>query len=269
MHNSSHDENDGILENGTASPGRPGSSGGQDAFEIRGATCPLASLRLLKPDVGLVADQFTRMPEKRYAMFLGAPLVIDLSDVRYGGPVDLEGLVRLLRDRGFAPVAVVGGGERQTARAQGLGLGAVRSLRTLNDEKPTAPPPEPQRPGRPAPPVRPRVPGEASTMVVTQPVRSGQKVYATERDLVLLGAVSPGAEVLADGNIHAYAPLRGRALAGARGAEDARVYCQRLEAELVSVAGYYLTQEDLPSNLRGKAAMFWLEDGRLLAKSLP
>ena len=87
--------------------------------------------------------------------------------------------------------------------------------------------------------------------IVTEPVRSGTQIYARGGDLIVTAAVSPGAELVADGNIHVYGPLRGRALAGASGDTSARIFCSRLEAELVSIAGRYLVSEQLPAEHQG------------------
>lgn len=107
-------------------------------------------------------------------------------------------------------------------------------------------------------------------LVVRQPVRSGQIVYAQGTDLIVLAAVNPGAQLLADGNIHVYAPLRGRAVAGVRGARDAQIFCLRCEAELVGVDAAYLVSEDIPPPLWGQAVRVWLdpEDGRCRVAAL-
>jgi septum site-determining protein MinC len=105
-------------------------------------------------------------------------------------------------------------------------------------------------------------------MVVTQPVRSGQVVYAKDNDLIVLAPVNPGGQVVADGNVHIYAALRGRAVAGAQGANEARIFCQRLEAELLAINGIYLVWEDLPPELRGRAAQMFLRDGQVVVAAL-
>ena len=97
----------------------------------------------------------------------------------------------------------------------------------------------------------------------TAPVRSGQQVYAQDRDLTICAAVGAGAEVIADGSIHVYGALRGRALAGAQGNEKARIFCREFHAELVAVAGHYKVLEEIPMELRGKPVQVWLEDGQL------
>jgi septum site-determining protein MinC len=97
-------------------------------------------------------------------------------------------------------------------------------------------------------------------MVHTAPIRSGQQIYAEQRDLTVLGTVGAGAEVIADGSIHVYGALRGRALAGARNNDKARIFCREFHAELVAIAGHYKVMEDLPAELRGKAVQVWLDN---------
>ena len=102
-----------------------------------------------------------------------------------------------------------------------------------------------------------------SPRLVTRPVRSGQQLYARATDLIIMAHVGPGAEVVADNNIHVYGPLRGRALCGVTGNTESRIFCQSLEAELVSVAGNYKLLEEIPEDLRGKPAQIWYHEGRL------
>ena len=99
-------------------------------------------------------------------------------------------------------------------------------------------------------------------------MRSGQQVYARGRDLTLTAMVGNGAEVIADGSIHVYGTLRGRALAGAQGDAGARIYCQNFQAELISIAGQYRVFEDIPAALRGKPVQAWLEDDKLKLAAL-
>lgn len=99
--------------------------------------------------------------------------------------------------------------------------------------------------------------------LVTRPVRSGQQLYARDTDLIIMAHVGPGAEIVADNNIHVYGPLRGRALCGVTGNSDSRIFCQSLEAELVSVAGNYKVLEEIPEEMFGKPAQIWFKDGRL------
>ena len=100
-------------------------------------------------------------------------------------------------------------------------------------------------------------------MLVNRPVRSGQQLYARDTDLIVMGSIGAGAEVIADGNVHVYGPLRGKALCGVSGNIATRIFCQSLEAELVSVAGNYRLLEEIPEDLRGKPAQIWLDKDRL------
>jgi septum site-determining protein MinC len=129
-----------------------------------------------------------------------------------------------------------------------------------------APPVVAPDPPRAAPP-RPAA-AHALPLVVRTPVRAGQIVYAQANDLIVLAAVNPGAQLMADGNIHVYGALRGRAVAGVRGAREARIFCQRLEAELVGIDAAYLTAEDIAPERRGKPAQIVLDGGRCAVTAL-
>jgi septum site-determining protein MinC len=120
----------------------------------------------------------------------------------------------------------------------------------------------------PAPPPVVVTPSHALPLIVRAPVRSGQIVYAQANDLIVLAPVNPGAQLMADGNIHVYGTLRGRAVAGVRGARDARIFCQRLDAELVGIDAAYLTADDIASEQRGKPAQIALSGGRCVVAPL-
>lgn len=154
---------------------------------------------------------------------------------------DWAWLAQELKSRGLNPFAV------QNASAELAACAAKAGLLVLNDAA-AAPAPEPQPAPEPeAPPIaHPAAPAAAPTRIIDKPLRSGQRVYAAGGDIVVLAAVNPGAEVIADGSIHVYAPLKGRALAGARGDTAARIFTTHLEAELVSIAGVYRTFDAAP-----------------------
>jgi septum site-determining protein MinC len=157
---------------------------------------------------------------------------------------------------------------RWTERLAALQSGAAPAPDAA-ERQPPSPPPSPAPASDAAPAAPPPEPALRLPMVVSQPVRSGQIVYAQHGDLIVLAPVNPGAQLLADGNIHVYAPLRGRAVAGVRGAAGAQIFCLRLEAELVGIDAAYLTSEDLPAALGGHAARVWLEGGRCHLAPLP
>ena len=174
------------------------------------------------------------------------PLVIDLAALQVQGEaaVDFERLLGLLRPYRLLPVAVKGGSATQMQAALQLGLAAA---------------PEAVAAVAPAPTVEAVSP---SALVVDKPLRSGQQIYARGRDLVLMAMVNPGAEVIADGHIHVYAPLRGKAIAGARGNTEARIFSLCLEPELLSIAGVYRTSEvPLPAEVLSRPTQVRLVGG--------
>ncbi|SMC21975.1 septum site-determining protein MinC [Andreprevotia lacus DSM 23236] len=186
-------------------------------------------------------------------MLAGEQLAVDFDSLpELPSAVEVAALVQLLRQYQLKPIAARGGNPDQRAAAREAGL------IVLNEDGVIPPVPA-------AKAAEARVPA----MVITRPVRTGQQVYAKGGDLVVLALVSAGAEVIADGNIHVYAPLRGRALAGARGDTSARVYTTCMEAELVSVAGVYRSlDETLPVAIRAKAAQVYLDQDKLVIEAL-
>ncbi|RFB78179.1 septum site-determining protein MinC [Methylovirgula sp. 4M-Z18] len=117
-------------------------------------------------------------------------------------------------------------------------------------------------------PADPQPPKATPSLVVSQPVRSGQSLYFPEGDVTIVGSVASGAEIVAGGSIHVYGTLRGRAMAGTTGNAAARIFCRKLEAELIAIDGFYHTAEDMEPNLRGKAVQIWLEDEAIKAGAL-
>jgi len=229
-------------------------------FEIKSANLPLVALLLKSADLQALAAElqarFGDIPD----FFDHDPLVIDLAPLPDGADVDFAALLRLLREYRVLPVAVRGGTEQHQAAARAAGLASAEDA-VLEGPRPPA---QPQPQVEAAPP--------ASALYVDRPLRSGQQVYARGRDLVVMSMVNPGAEVIADGSIHVYAPLRGKAIAGARGNEQARIVTLCLEPELVSIAGVYRTSDiALPSEVLGKPTQVRLEggtQGRLVMEAL-
>jgi len=259
-------------------------------FELKSRRFSLLGLMLHSADMAEVAADWAQRIGQGSG-FEHEPVVIDLSQVPRAAapaaaavegqaplaldgpaPIDLKAIVDLLHASQLQPVAVAGATPEELALAHELGLadaadepaveraapvaapGAVREVvREITVEKII------EKPAAPAP-----------TLVVDKPLRSGQQVYAKGGDLVVLAVVSHGAEVIADGSIHIYAPLRGKAIAGARGDTSARIYTQSLEAELLAVAGIYRTAENpLPADVAGKPAQVYLQGEKLLLQPLP
>jgi septum site-determining protein MinC len=236
-------------------------------FEIKSANLPLVALLLKSTDLAALADElktrFSDIPD----FFDNDPLVIDLAPLKGEGEVDFGELLHLLRGYRVMPVAVKGGSEEQMKAAALKGLAVANELRVIA-QKPTTP--DQVRGDKPAVPAPP---ASASALVVDKPLRSGQQVYARGRDLIVMSMVNAGAEVIADGHIHVYAPLRGKAIAGAKGNTDARIFALSLEAELLSIAGVYRTSEvPLPAEVRGKVAQVRLvggAEGKLVMDAVP
>jgi septum site-determining protein MinC len=221
-------------------------------FEIKSANLPLVALLLKSADLAELARElavrFGDIPD----FFDNDPLVIDLAPLQAQGEaaLDVEALVRLLRPYRVLPVAVKGGNEAQMKAALAAGLAAAPEA---------APTPTLPRKGREEKPAEPLA---QDAMVIDKPLRSGQQVYARGRDLVVMAMVNAGAEVIADGHIHVYAPLRGKAIAGARGNTGARIFSLCLEPELLSIAGVYRTSEvPLPANVLSRPTQVRLVGG--------
>jgi septum site-determining protein MinC len=229
-------------------------------------------LLLRSTDVDLVEQQLRAKVAKLPSLFLDAPVLVDLGGLGEGASsLPLDDLVRALRACKLVPVAAANIPEELRGAVAAAGLGVWRPPvaprgRTTDESEaaePAAPEPEPA-PSAAAPAslssLLPRAP-HTGPMVVTKPVRGGQVIHARDNDLVVLAPVNPGAQVIADGHLHVYAPLRGRAVAGAGGLPGARIFCQKLEAELVAIAGAYVMAEEIPAALRGRAAQVFLENG--------
>lgn len=247
------------------------------AFEIKGTIAPVTVLCLRTTDLSQIERELRARVEPAPQLFLNAPVVIDVADVEEGTTLPLAEVVASLRQFRLVPVGVahlsatdVGQAAEVGLAIVQLGFGRSRGARA-NSPGPVAPavaaPPPPAPVKAVPPPPEPR--REAGpTLTLNQPVRGGQVSYAQHGDLVVLAQVNPGAQVIADGHVHVYGRLRGRALAGARGQAAARVFCQSLEAELVAIAGEFLTAEDIPGNLRGKPAQIFIEKGVVRAAPL-
>lgn len=239
------------------------------SFEIKSAQLPLVALLLKSADLGQLAGEMAQRYGDIPDFFDHDPLLVDLSPLQAGdqadSPVDFPALVALLRRFRLEPVAVRGGSDAQTAAAELAGLMPAQDAtvqRSAAARTPEAPPPAVTvAEAAPAPVVAaPAV--SPSALVIDKPLRSGQQVYARGRDLVVLAMVNPGAEVIADGHIHVYAPLRGKAIAGARGNAEARIFALSMDPELISIAGIYRTSDNpLPAEVLGKPGQVHLMSG--------
>ena len=245
------------------------------AAALKGRMISLTVLELYSSDLGNLNQQLREKAHQAPAFFRNAPVLLDFENIK--DEVDiawLDSANRLLTGNNFVPVGITGAPTslEYAARAQGMAIwpsggkerqpseprqSSERQAIELQQQKPE----KPQKAVTP-PPVNP------VTQVLHQPVRSGQKVYAQGGDLIVLASVSPGAEILADGHIHVYGTLRGRALAGVQGDENARIFCHDLQADLVAIAGVYTINDDLPADKRNTAVQIFLDQEQLHIESL-
>ncbi|MEO7160847.1 MAG: septum site-determining protein MinC [Polaromonas sp.] len=233
-------------------------------FEIKSANFPLVALLLKSCDLAAVARELTLRFGDIPDFFDQDALIIDLSplqaaDQANGGKIDFPALIALLGSYQLLPIAIKGGNPAQMAAARQAGLLPAPDAHLLTPRPAPASAEQPTQQHQQQPQIHAAPLG---ALVIDKPLRSGQQVYARGRDLVVLAMVNAGAEVIADGHIHVYAPLRGRAIAGARGNTEARIFALALEAELLSIAGIYRTSEHpLPPEVAGRPTQVRLVDG--------
>ena len=217
------------------------------AFQLKGSLFTLTVLQLLTADLSLIESQLTAQIQRSSAFFKNAPIIIELQRIaNLDEALDFNLLGQLLRDVDLIPVGVRGGSSNQNHAAILAGLAVFNPAKTLADtEKKSS------------------IALLGRNKLISQPVRSGQQVYARGGDLIITASVSPGAELLADGNIHVYGALRGRALAGVSGDKTARIFCKTLAAELVSIAGHYWVAEDLKVPMDHIGIQIYLDEDHL------
>ncbi|HEU4991120.1 MAG TPA: septum site-determining protein MinC [Luteimonas sp.] len=255
----------------------------EPAGELKIGQVGIANLRVRTLDVAKLGAEMAERVARAPKLFERAAVVVDFGGLAQTPDVaTARALVAALREAGVLPVALAYGTSANEALARELGLPLLAKFRaqyepaTGAEAAIDAPSPRRARAAEPAAPVAEAAPPPAPAaghagpgragpgLIQAAPVRSGQQVYAENRDLTVLSAVGAGAEVIADGSIHIYGALRGRALAGAQGNEKARIFCREFRAELVAVAGHYKVLDEIPKELHGKPAQVWLDnDGQL------
>ena len=219
----------------------------QPAFQLKGSVLTLSVLQLLSLDYSVFAKQLEDMVKNNPHFFIYMPIIIDLQKLSSANFINFPEIHSLLRTSGLIPVGIINATPNQIAAATQAGFALLPNTKTQQA-------PQAQKKAE-------------SAKIITQPVRSGQQIYAKNADLIIIAPVSNGAEILADGNIHIYGTLRGRAIAGASGEVGARIFCQRLEAELLAIAGHYKLQEEIKLANSENIHVF-LEDNQLIIVSL-
>ncbi len=235
-------------------------------FELRSSSFDTLLFTVKTVDLDVLHQALKRRFEVAPEFFANDIVVIDVRPLQAGETIDLGALAAMLREVRMYPVGIAAH-EGQRAWAQGSGLPFVEVGIDRIAPQPTAPVTSPVAPP-PIARIEPHIEDHKSALVIDKPLRSGQQVYA-KGDLIVLGVVSYGAEVIAEGHIHIYAPLRGRALAGAQGNLNARIFCTCLEPELLSIAGIYRTTETpLPAQVQGKPVQVSLLNEKLVIEPL-
>ncbi len=209
-------------------------------FQLKGSMLAITVLELSQNNLDVLDRQLAAKVAQAPNFFSNTPLVLALDKLPADqGAIDLPGLMRVCRQHGLRTLAI------RANRIEDIAAAIAIDLPVLPPSGARERPLDPTEGAVKKKPEKPPEPILKPTKIITTPVRGGQQVYAQGGDLVVVSSVSPGAELLADGNIHVYGPMRGRALAGVKGDAQARIFCQQLSAELISIAGQYKVSEDL------------------------
>jgi len=255
-----------------------------DVCDLRFGQVGIASVRVRRADAAALFEELERRVRAAPQLFSRAAVILDLSHL-LNLPDDgiVDALLEAVRSAGMLPVGLAYGTSETEALSRRMGLPLLAKFRAAYEPAdggsiappaaapaPAAPAAAPAPAPAPAPPAREAEPAPAGPggQYHDGTVRSGQQVYARDRDLIVTGGVANGAEVIADGSIHIYGGLRGRAMAGAQGDAKARIYVSDFRAELVAIAGHYRVFEQLPKDLEGQAVQCWLDGEKLLIAKL-
>jgi septum site-determining protein MinC len=222
----------------------------QAALEIRFGPVDIAQVRIRSTDPGAIVDELSGRVATAPKFFERTAVCLDLSELgREPDAAELRAVVEAVRRAGMLPIGLVNGTAATDALAREVDMPVLAQFRAANKAPPVVHAAEPEP--------------DSSPLIHTQPVRSGQRLYARHRDLIVMAPVGAGAELMADGCAHVYSTLRGRVMAGVRGDTHARVFCQAFFAELVSIAGIFRVFETIPPELAGKPVQAWLDGDAL------
>jgi septum site-determining protein MinC len=237
----------------------------QACYDIKSADLSLLALVLKTSNMASVSLALKQQLAESPGFFEQDPVLVDVSalGLEADQTLDLAALMLVLREHQLVPLAIKGALEPLLTEAKALGLVDASDARIRRSVPVAAPSPQPAAPESPtSPDLAPAPFAPWGAMVIDKPLRSGQQVYAKGRDLIVLAMVNAGAEVIADGHIHVYGALRGKAIAGARGNTQAQIFAQVMEPELISIAGVYRTSENaLPKDVWGQVAQVCLQSG--------
>ena len=252
------------------------SSNKKPAVEIKSTSFSAPILVIFDTDLKqielLLEEKISLAPE----FFNNSPLVLDLQNCNQKQNLDIPALIHRLQEKKLFPIGISGGSEDQNKQALELNIPSysIRGSQSVNSDIPTTPPQandEANIPSEIADESISETPSElvstVENMFISQPIRSGQRIYA-KGDLTVLSHVSAGSEIMAEGNIHIYGSLRGRALAGVQGDTESRIFCSELNAELVSIAGHYKISDEIGQTKKDSPVQIFLQNQSLIIKNL-
>ena len=229
-------------------------------LEFKSSTFSVPVIVLSNNDLVAIEEHLRKKNLLAPDFFKNSPVVFDVQLLNQKGiSIDIEDLTRIIYQAGMLPIGIRGGDELQNTKARELRIPAYSSLHSVSAESGKKVVQKNTKSATAA--------ESPTTLIITHPVRSGQRVYATG-DLIILAQVSAGAEILAEGNVHVYNTLRGRVLAGVQGNTEARIFCSDLQAELISIAGNYKISEDLNDSIRNKPVQVYLQEHSLIIKDI-
>jgi septum site-determining protein MinC len=231
-----------------------------NALEFKSSTFSVPILVLYSNDPVSLEQQLQQKIQLAPDFFKNSPVVFDLQEINEEElEIEIAPLVDMIRRAGLLPIGIRGGNEKQIEAALSLNIPTFSIHHSLFATQ--------KKSGSISPSAQETIatPKIESSTLITQPIRSGQRVYASG-DLIVLAQVSAGSEIFAEGNIHVYNTLRGRALAGVQGNTEARIFCFDLQAELISIAGHYKTSEDLDKSIHNKPVQIYLNEHSLIIK---
>ena len=235
-------------------------------LEFKSSTFSVPVLILSSNDLKLIDEQLQAKIKLAPEFFKNSPVVLDLLELnKQNIEIDIEMLVGLIQNSKLLLVGFRGGTPQQNTKILDLGVPVYSANSNIGSneaqKQKTFNTHQTQETAKENHPI------ETTATLITQPIRSGQRIYAAG-DLIVLAQVSAGAEIMAEGNIHVYSVMRGRALAGVQGNHEARIFCSDLQAELVSIAGTYKISEDLDESVRNKPVQVYLQNDNLIIKDI-